>query len=149
MCSTTATTAPVRSTKDAAAGELEPRRRIRPSTRRRERSGRSGSGARSDDESFSSFQSGACRLPATGNTFITYGGICTADGVPAENPFVSHCIARWIEVTPGTPGETVFEMTVDDDSDEDPIAWSSFRAEHFPDLGAGTALRESGGSAGP
>ena len=104
---------------------------------------------RSDDDAFSSFQSGACRLPATGNTFVTYGGICTADGVPAENPFVSHCMARWIEVTPGTPGEMVFEMTVDDDSAEDPVAWSSFRAEHFPDLGAGAELRERGGDAGP
>ena len=94
---------------------------------------------------FSSFQSGACRLPASGNTFITYGGICSVDGVPAENPFTSHCMARWIEVTPGTPGEMVFEMIVEDESAEDPVAWSSFRAEHFPDLGAGVALLENPG----
>ena len=51
--------------------------------------------------------------------------------------YAGHCKARLIEVTPGSPGETVFEMIVNDGSGENPVAWSSFRAEHFPDFGTG------------
>jgi hypothetical protein len=35
---------------------------------------------------FAGFQGGALRLPQTGNTFITYGGICCANGRPATGP---------------------------------------------------------------
>ncbi len=89
------------------------------------------------DRTYSTFQSGAYRLPRTGNTFIDYGGVCTVDGVPSGQVYAGHCKARLIEVTPGSPGETVFEMIVNDRSEESPVAWSSFRAEHFPDFGTG------------
>ena len=91
------------------------------------------------DRIYSTFQSGSYRLPATGNTFINYGGLCTVDGVPSGKVFAGHCKARLIEVTPGSPGETVFELIVDDRSSEDPVPWSSFRTEHFPDFGASPA----------
>ena len=35
---------------------------------------------------YAGFQGGAMRLPKTGNTFITYGGICSIDGRPASGP---------------------------------------------------------------
>ena len=89
------------------------------------------------DRTYSTFQSGAYRLPRTGNTFIDYGGVCTVDGVPSGQVYAGHCKARLIEVTPGSPGETVFEIIVNDRSEESPVAWSSFRAEHFPDFGTG------------
>ncbi len=89
-----------------------------------------------DDRTYSTFQSGACRLPETGNTFVTYGGVCTVGGVPSGEVYAGHCRARLIEVAPGSPGETVFEAIVDDRSPDNPVAWSSFRAEHFPDFGA-------------
>ena len=87
-----------------------------------------------DDRIFSAYQSGAFRLPATGNTFITYGRVCTVDGVPSRNVYAGHCLAMLIEVTPGSPGETVFALVVNDRADDDPVPWSSFRAEHFPDF---------------
>ncbi len=97
-----------------------------------------------DDAEFACFQGGAFRLPGTGNTFVTYGGLCSADGAPSTTPFESHCRARWVEVTPGRPGEVVFDLELDDGSSEDPVAWSSFRAEHFPGLGVDATLAERG-----
>ena len=88
------------------------------------------------DRTYSAFQSGVYRLPLTGNTFVNYGGVCTVDGAPSGQVFSGHCRARLIEVTPGSPGETVFELIVDDASSDDPVALSSFRTEHFPDFGA-------------
>ena len=90
---------------------------------------------RDDDGTYSAFQSGVYRLPRTGNMFIDYGGVCTVDGAPSGKVFVGHCRARLIEVTPGSPGEIVFEAIVDDASSDNPVALASFRAEHFPDFG--------------
>lgn len=92
-----------------------------------------------DPPEFACFQGGAVRLPETGNTFVTCGGICSADGAPSPTPFEAHCRARWVEIAPGRPGEAVFDLELDDDSEEDPIAWSSFRAEPFPAIGADAA----------
>ncbi len=89
------------------------------------------------DRIYSTYQSGAFRLPETGNTFVTYGGVCTVDGVPSGKVYEGHCLSRLIEITPGSPGETVFEMIVNDDSAEGAVGWSSFRAEHFPHFGSG------------
>ena len=90
---------------------------------------------RRDDGTFSAYQSGVFRLPQTGNTFINYGGVCTVDGVPSAKIYDGHCLARLIEVTPGSPGEIVFELIVNDTSADDPVALSSFRTEHYPDFG--------------
>ena len=87
------------------------------------------------DRCYSTYQSGAYRLPATGNTFINYGGVCSIDGVPSTKINEGHCRARLIEVTAGDAPEIVFELIVNDTSPEKPIAWSSFRAEHFPEFG--------------
>ena len=77
-------------------------------------------------------------VPPVGDvTRVTYGGVCTVDGVPSGKVYEGHCLSRLIEVTPGSPGETVFEMIVNDDSAEGAVGWSSFRAEHFPDFGTG------------
>jgi hypothetical protein len=43
-------------------------------------------GERSPERLYAGFQGGALRLPQTGNTFITYGGICSIDGRPASGP---------------------------------------------------------------
>jgi arylsulfate sulfotransferase len=37
------------------------------------------------DRIFACYQGGAYRLPKTGNTFMTFGGICTVDGVPTSD----------------------------------------------------------------
>ncbi len=90
---------------------------------------------RADDGTYSCFQSGAYRLPSTGNTYINYGGVCSVDGTPSDRLDEGHCKLRQIETAKASPDEIVFELTVDDDSAENAVAYSSFRAEHFPQLG--------------
>lgn len=85
------------------------------------------------DRIYSTYQSGVYRLPETGNTFIDYGGVCTLDGAPSARIDEGHCVARVREVTGGDRPETVFDMVINDTSD-DPVTLSSFRAEHFPDV---------------
>jgi hypothetical protein len=80
---------------------------------------------------FACYQGGALRLPATGNTFMTFGGICTIDGVPTSDNVDAFGVARLIEVTPG--GDIVFDATIDDSASEEPRAFSAFRAVHFPE----------------
>lgn len=87
---------------------------------------------------YAGFQGGAMRLPETGNTFITYGGVCTIDGKPATGPDRSDpgeeraridIRARLIEVTPQK--EVVLDLTVGG-APGDPPVLSAFRSEHMP-----------------
>ncbi|MCH8917462.1 MAG: aryl-sulfate sulfotransferase [Proteobacteria bacterium] len=80
---------------------------------------------------FGCFQGGAYRLPQTGNTFITYGGIATLDGVPSGDNAHGLNRARLIEVSPG--GEVVFDLWVDSGDRDPPFSLSVFRAEHIPE----------------
>jgi arylsulfate sulfotransferase len=80
---------------------------------------------------FACYQGGACRLPKTGNTFMTFGGICTIDGVPTSDNVDAFGRARLIEVTSG--GDIVFDAWIDDSGSAEPRPFSAFRAEHFPD----------------
>lgn len=89
---------------------------------------------------YAGFQGGAIRLPKTGNTFITYGGICSIDGKPATGPDrfepgeavardrLDIC-ARLIEVTPDR--EVVLDLQIGG-APGDPKALSAFRSEHVP-----------------
>lgn len=80
---------------------------------------------------FACYQGGAYLLPATANKFITYGGICTNDGVPVDdNANASFGKCRLVEVTPEK--EIVFEMWIDSSNEPNPFALSTFRAEHVP-----------------
>jgi arylsulfate sulfotransferase len=89
---------------------------------------------------YAGFQGGALRLPKTGNTFISYGGICSINGRPASGPdrfepgeaeqrdqFDIH--ARLLEVTPEK--EIVLDLQIGGGPD-DPKALSVFRSEHVP-----------------
>jgi hypothetical protein len=82
------------------------------------------------DRIFACYQGGAYRLPDTGNTFMTFGGICTADGVPTSDNVDAFGIARLIEVTPA--GRVVFDASIDDRGNPTPQPFSAFRAELFP-----------------
>ena len=85
---------------------------------------------------YAGFQGGAMRLPRTGNTFITYGGVCSINGKPASGPDrfdpgeadlrdkIDIC-ARLIEVTPDN--EIVLDLTVGGGAD-DPKVLSAFRS---------------------
>jgi hypothetical protein len=75
---------------------------------------------------FAGFQGGAFRMPTTGNTFITYGGICSIDGTPAEEPDGADICARLLEVTPDK--EIVLDLRIGGGPD-DPKALSVFRSE--------------------
>ena len=89
---------------------------------------------------YAGFQGGAMRLPRTGNTFITYGGVCSINGKPASGPDrfdpgeadlrdkIDIC-ARLIEVTPDN--DIVLDLTVGGGPD-DPKVLSAFRSEHIP-----------------
>ncbi|MBT4589929.1 MAG: hypothetical protein HON14_14200 [Rhodospirillaceae bacterium] len=88
-------------------------------------------GEGSGERLFACYQGGAYRLPETGNTFMTYGGVCTQEGKPAGVPTDSFAQARLIEITPNK--EIVFDMWIDDSSGNDPQPLSSFRAEFVSD----------------
>jgi len=89
---------------------------------------------------FAGFQGGALRLPKTGNTFISYGGICSINGRPASGPdrfepgeadqrSELDIHARLLEVTP--ENEIVLDMQIGG-GNSDPKALSVFRSEHVP-----------------
>ena len=82
-----------------------------------------------DERLYACYQGGAFRLPKTGNTFITYGGVCTRDGKPAGEPNHSFAQSRLVEVTP--TNEVVFDLWIDDSASENPMPLSSFRSEHI------------------
>jgi hypothetical protein len=84
-------------------------------------------GERPSERLFAGFQGGAYRLPRTGNTFITYGGICTVDGKAVEESTGETDIrARLLEVTPER--EIVLDLRIGGEPD-DPRALSVFRSE--------------------
>jgi arylsulfate sulfotransferase len=97
-------------------------------------------GAAPGERLYAGFQGGAMRLPRTGNTFITYGGVCSINGKPASGPDrfdpgeadqrdkMDIC-ARLIEVTPDN--DVVLDLTVGGGPD-DPKVLSAFRSEHIP-----------------
>ena len=82
-----------------------------------------------DERLYACYQGGAFRLPKTGNTFITYGGVCTRDGKPAGEPNHSFAQSRLVEVTP--TNEVVFDLWIDDSASDNPMPLSSFRSEHI------------------
>ena len=86
-----------------------------------------------DERLFSCYQSGALRLPKTGNTLITYGGVSTINGKPTLANHSSYTHARIIEVTPQK--EVVFDMWIEtpDAPGIDPL--SIFRSEFIPEQG--------------
>ncbi len=88
-------------------------------------------GETASDRLFACFQGGARRLPETGNTFVTYGGVATMDGVPTADNANGFGRARLIEVSP--KGEVLFDLWVDSSAQEHPISLSVFRAEHIPE----------------
>ncbi len=88
-----------------------------------------------DNGYYSTFVGGATRLPRTGNTYITFGGVTYEDdGTPADNNQIHRIKARHVEVTPGGAGEKVLELLIEDRSETDAIRWFSFRGEHVESL---------------
>ena len=82
------------------------------------------------EQLYACYQGGAFRLPATGNTFMTYGGIVTVDGKPHDVAEAGLSRSRLVEVTPS--GEVVFDMWIDGSTRDPPSSLSVFRAEHLP-----------------
>jgi hypothetical protein len=96
-------------------------------------------GAGPGERLYAGFQGGAMRLPKTGNTFITYGGVCSIDGKPATGPDRSDpgeagaqidIRARLMEVTPDR--QVVLDLTVGGQPGDPPVL-SAFRSEHVPE----------------
>lgn len=77
---------------------------------------------------FGRFQGGAFRLPQTGNTFATFGGLCTSNGIPVDEEVTGFCRAQLLELTPDK--QIVFDLRVDGSATDESL--SVFRAEHVP-----------------
>lgn len=75
------------------------------------------------------YQGGARRLPKTGNTLLTFGGICLNEGAPSAGVGADFGYARLIEVT--MKGKIVFDLSVDDSESDTPLAYSAFRSDHY------------------
>jgi hypothetical protein len=97
-------------------------------------------GDRAGEQIYAGFQGGAMRLPKTGNTFVTYGGICSIDGKPASGPDRFEpgeaeardrmaIRAQLLEITPAR--EVVLDLRIGGEPG-DPLAMSAFRSEHVP-----------------
>ncbi len=82
------------------------------------------------DKMFACYQGGGLRLAKTGNTFMTFGGIATRDGIPTSENDGAFCRARLLEATPS--GEIVFDLVIDDSGAPEPRPYSAFRADHVP-----------------
>ncbi len=67
----------------------------------------------SGESLYAAFAGDADRLPETGNTLITFGGLCEENGVPSDNIQVCRSSARVIEVDTQTD-ERVFDIVIDD-----------------------------------
>ena len=87
-------------------------------------------GEHAKERIFACYQGGARRLPQTGNTFITFGGMCFRDGKPYGSNVDAFGRARLIEVKPS--GEVVFDLEIDDSASSEPMAYSAFRSDHAP-----------------
>lgn len=85
-----------------------------------------------DNRLYGCYQGGAFRLPKTGNSFATFGGVVTDNGKPSDASGGGFCRSRLVEVTPD--GDVVFDMRVDSSDQPDPTPLSVFRAEHIPPL---------------
>lgn len=69
-------------------------------------------GAEPEYRLFAGFQGGAIRMPRTGNTFITYGGICRRDGAPSDEAGNAEVEAKLLEVS--AAGRIVFDLRIGD-----------------------------------
>jgi hypothetical protein len=97
-------------------------------------------GERPSERLYAGFQGGAMRLPQTGNTVITYGGICSIDGRAASGPDRFEpgeaeardrmgIRAQILEVTPDR--QIVLNLRIGGEAGN-PRALSVFRSEHVP-----------------
>lgn len=69
--------------------------------------------AESGEAFYAPFAGDADRLSGTGNTLITFGGLCAVGGVPSDDLAACRASARIIEVEAETD-ERVFDLAVDD-----------------------------------
>ncbi len=78
------------------------------------------------EQLYSPFVGSAYELSATGHVLVTFGGLCTVDGVHSDD--IAHCrgTARLVEVRRDTPEAIVLDLEV---SDPDPsaIGWFVYR----------------------
>jgi arylsulfate sulfotransferase len=81
---------------------------------------------------YTPFIGDADALPETGNVLITFGGICTINGVPSDNIGPCHVSARIIEVDSAT-NRKVFDIFLDD-ADPATTGYKVYRSDRIPTL---------------
>ena len=87
----------------------------------------------SGEQLYTPFIGDADDLPLTRNVLITFGGVCTEDGIPSGAIRDCRLNARIIEVTHDSEPVKVFDLLV---NDEDPTArgYAVYRADRIPSL---------------
>ncbi len=85
------------------------------------------------EQLYSPFVGSAYELPSTGNVLVTYGGLCTIDGVPSDD--IPHCrgTGRVIEVARASGNAIVMDVEVRD-RDASALGWLVYRAYRLPRL---------------
>ena len=79
-------------------------------------------------------------LPQTQNVLAAYGFTMMREDVESgkfdwSNPIALHSWTRLLEYKRSDPPEVVWEMVLLDNSEENPVGWSLFGAEHLPSWG--------------
>jgi hypothetical protein len=83
--------------------------------------------AQGGESLYAAFVGDADRTVLSNNTLITFGGLCTENGVPSQNLQVCRSTARIIEIDNGT-GDKVFDLALDD-ADPSSTGYVVYRAE--------------------
>ena len=83
---------------------------------------------------YAMYISGAYELPATGNVFVTFGGIILGPGGERVHlPPAGHGSAEVYEVTRADDPEILFHAEIDNRHTDEEVGWGIFRAEWVPD----------------
>jgi hypothetical protein len=88
--------------------------------------------AQSGEALYSPLAGDVDRLPRTGNTLITFGGLCTEAGMPSDNVDSCRSSARIIEVDTETD-ERLWDLAVDD-NDPASTGYLVYRSERLTSL---------------
>ncbi len=83
---------------------------------------------------YAMYISGAYELPATGNVFVTFGGIILGPGGERVHlPPAGHGSAEVYEVTRADDPEILFHAAIDNRHTGEEVGWGVFRAEWVPE----------------
>ena len=86
------------------------------------------------EQLYAPFVGSAYEQPVTGNVLVTYGGLCTIDGVPSDDIADCRGSARIIEVDRAAGDAIVFDLELHD-RDPGAIGWLVYRSNRLASFG--------------